>query len=319
MILRVILLALLLLTACTPPPPAPPSAPAPLSPGFEVTGHRGARGLKPENTLPAFETALDLMVVTLELDLHLTADHTLLIWHDPELDRSKCTYTGPDPAPASRRISELSFTQTRGFRCDLNPDPRAFPAQDNQPTLLAGDDYRPLSLAQLFDFVAVYAASPQKSAAQRQNAARVHLNIETKRKPDDPTAIGDGWDGRTPGPFEHEIVRLVETSDLVSRVIVQSFVHPSLWAVHSLNPDLRLAALTSRGAPTPATYAGNGAAIWSPRWQDLTPALLDEAHAAGLRVIPWTVNDPADMRRLIALGVDGLITDRPDRLLSLQP
>lgn len=316
-----LLSALLLLFGACSAPASPPAvySPSPLPASFDVQGHRGARGLKPENTLPAFETALDLMVTTLELDLHFSADRVVVIWHDDELAPAKCQHSGPDAAPPSRRISDLTFAQLRHFRCALNPDPRQFPDQNDAPTLLAGDDYRPISLVQLFDFVETYAAAPQKSAAQRAHARSVHFNIETKRHPDDPAAIGDGWDGQTPGPFEREIVALIESRNLVARVIVQSFVHESLWAVRALNPDLRLAALSSRGRPAPAAYAQAGAAIWSPRWQDITPALLQEAHDAALRVIPWTVNEPEAMRQLIALGVDGIISDRPDLLLALQP
>jgi glycerophosphoryl diester phosphodiesterase len=295
---------------------------------FDVEGHRGARGLKPENSLPAFETALDLGVTTLELDLHYTADGVVVVWHDPTLDNSKCglepmaTVAAPDPDSLVKGgdallISQLSFDQVKAYRCDRNPEPDRFSDQDNSPTLLAGDNYHIVSLAELFDFVARYSQSEQKSAAQRENARRVQFNIETKRVPDQPQAIGDGFDGQKPGPFEQAILELVEEYGLTDRVIIQSFDHRSLWAVRSVNQEIRLAALTAGTPVAIGQYASHGATIWSPDYTLLTPNLIAEAHEAGLQIIPWTVNEPEAMRQLIEWGVDGIISDRPDWLLAI--
>jgi glycerophosphoryl diester phosphodiesterase len=335
---RCICLLGLLLAACTVPVTMPAQsvpastaqsiATATLPEGFDVEGHRGTRGLKPENTLPAFETALDLGVTTLELDLHYTADGVAVIWHDDSIGKDKCQLdlVASDPLPpdpdlvstpkSALMISQLTFNQVQKYHCDRNPDPDQFPEQRNGPTPLAGDRYQIISLAELFDFVDAYGANVRKSAAQQENARRVQFNVETKRQPNNPAGINDGFDGTNPGSLEQAIVDLVEQRGLVERVIVQSFDHRSLWAVRKLNPAIRLAALTS-GRADPAAYAAQGAAIWSPQATDLTPALLEEAHMAGLQVVPWTVNDPGDMRRLIDLGVDGLISDRPDVLLML--
>lgn len=317
-----ILLGVLLATACTPaPPPAPANG---LPPGFDLQGHRGARGLRPENTLPAFETALDLGVTTLELDLHLTADGEVVIWHDDAITPDKCALPAdsvpplpPDPTRAPR-IAALTFAELQRYRCDHNPDPGRFPQQQPIATTLAGDDYRITRLADLFDFVARYALSEQKGAEQRAAAAQVQFNIETKRKPDDPAAIGDAFDGVNPGQFEREIARIVAEQGLTDRVVLQSFDHRSLWAMYSLNPAIRLAALTTGGVDLP-DLAQRGATIWSPDFATLDPARLQEAHALGLLVVPWTVNDPVAMGRLIEMGVDGLITDRPDLLLAWLP
>ena len=293
---------------------------------LDVQGHRGARGLKPENTLPAFETALDLGVTTLELDLHLTADGVPVIWHDPGIGKEKCrrdpaaTVAAPDPDSVvpggdSLQISRLTLTQVQTYLCDRNPDASAYPDQDNAPTALAGANYHIISLAQLFDFVTAYAVAPGKSAAQRAGAEAVQFNAETKRRPQMPETIGDGFDGVNPGPFELAILELVDARGLTPRVVIQSFDHRSLWVIASVNEAIRLAALTSDAAQ-PAAYAAAGAAIWSPSYTSLTPTLLAEAHEAGLLVIPWTVNDPAVMRELLTLGVDGIISDRPDLVLG---
>ncbi|MFO7634224.1 MAG: glycerophosphodiester phosphodiesterase family protein [Caldilinea sp.] len=325
--------SLLWLATCAPPAtlPLPFSTPDPPqtllpSPNFDVQGHRGARGLQPENTLPAFEVALDLGAPTLELDLHLTADGQVVIWHDEAISADKCylvTADGPAPPDPSDRsvareslyIARQTVAEVQQYRCDRNPDPGRFPLQAATPTLLAGDDYRIVRLADLFSFVDRYANAHEKSDRQRANAAQVHFNIETKRKPGNPAAIGDGFDGNHPGRFEQEIARLVEEAALTDRVILQSFDHRSLWAMRTILPELRLAALTS-GATALPDLVSRGADIWSPDFTTLSQALLDEAHELGLTVIPWTVNEPADMQRLIEMGVDGLITDRPDLLLD---
>lgn len=296
---------------------------------FDVQGHRGARGLKPENTLPAFEIALDLGVDTLELDLHLTADDVVVVWHDPVIDRSKCALdpslgapTAPDPDArgvdeSALMIRRLTFAQIQEYRCDRNPDPRLFPDQDRDATTLAGDRYQIISLDQLFQFVESYAISAQKTVAQRQNASMARFNLETKRRPDNPDAIGDEFDGTTPGVFERAIVNLVQAHNLTNRVTIQSFDHRSLWAVGQIAPQIRLAALISEPTAVDA-LAAKGSAILSPRSTLVTPMLLAQAHAHGLKVIPWTVNEPEEMQRLITMGVDGLITDRPDLLLALE-
>ena len=242
---RWIFLLGLLLAACTVPVTTPtPSVPAPtaestvtaaLPDGFDVQGHRGARGLKPENTLPAFETALDKGVTTLEVDLHYTADGVVVIWHDDSIGKDKCRLDPaaseplpPDPdsvttPKAALMISQLTFDQVQKYRCDRNPEPDRFPEQRNAPTSLAGDRYQIISLAELFDFVDAYAADVSKSGAQQENARRVQFNVETKRRPDNPAGINDGFDGSNSGPFEQAIVGLVEQRGLAERAIVQSF------------------------------------------------------------------------------------------------
>jgi len=313
--------------------PAPTSEPIidisrALPDSIDAQGHRGARGLKPENTLPAFETALDLGVDTLELDLHYTNDGVVVIWHDDEIEKGKCgldpetAVDTPDPDSLVKwgeglMISQLTFEQVQAYLCDRNPDNGRFPEQNNALTAVSGQNYHIISLAELFDFVDAYSQSPEKSEAQRANAAQVQFNIETKRKENTPKGIGDDFDGENPGAFELEILQLVEEYGLEDRVIVQSFDHRSLWAIRSVNDTIQLAALSSNKTDL-NTIAENGASIWSPKASILTTSLVEEAHALGLQVIPWTVNDPDDMGTLINMGVDGLISDRPDLLLALE-
>lgn len=291
---------------------------------FDVQGHRGARGLQPENTLPGFETALDLGVTTLELDLHFTGDGAVVVWHDPVITGDKCrldpdaTVAAPDPATAADRelaIAVLARDQLRAYRCDTNPDPGRFPEQSPTPTDLAGSNYAIVTLEELFEFVARYETDPTKSDAQRAAAAAVRFNVETKRVPDLPATIGDGFDGTNAGPFEEAILDAVAGFSLSDRVTIQSFDHRSLQAIRAVDPDISLAALTRRNEPFAASFV-EFADIWSPDYRSLSAGALSQAQATGMLVIPWTVNEPADMERLIGLGVDGLITDRPDLLIA---
>ncbi len=138
------------------------------------------------------------------------------------------------------------------------------------------------------------------------------FNVETQRKPDDPGAIGDGFDCETAGPFERAIIAAIGDAGLTDRVSIQSFDHRSLWAVRAETPAIDLVALTGGGVPDFAELARRGAGTSSPDQRSVTDAAVSAAHGAGLLVVPWTVNDPAAMDRLIELGVDGIITDRPD-------
>jgi glycerophosphoryl diester phosphodiesterase len=299
---------------------------AQLPSGFDVEGHRGARGLLPENTMPAFEAALDLGVTTLELDLHLTQDGEVVVWHDPIIDDAKCRLPddpadpdAPNPKNPLRRvfISQQPLSVVQSYQCDLNADEARFPDQTPYNMPLSGSDYRIVTLNELFDFVEQYANSEQKTEAQRENAANVQFNIETKRNPDNPEYIDDGFTGGEAGPFELAILDIVNGRSLTNRVIIQSFDHRSLRVIRELDSDIRLAALTRGGEAKVQVYAGYKFDIWSPNQKDLTADLVAAAHEEGLLVIPWTVDEIEDMQRLIEWGVDGLITDYPDRLMSL--
>ncbi|MEN8234816.1 MAG: glycerophosphodiester phosphodiesterase family protein [Actinomycetota bacterium] len=293
--------------------------------GFDVQGHRGARGLKPESTLPGFEKALDLGVTTLELDLHYTADGDVIVWHDPVIDPGKCrrpdgsdaAVPDPDDPIASETelaVRALAATTLRSLMCDRNPNPDRFPRQNADPTALAGNDFGIVTLGELFAFVDEYAGSDAKTAAQRDGARTVRFNIETKRNPQDPAEIGDGFDGVNVGPFESQLLEVIDGYGFSDRVVIQSFDRRSLEAIHRADPTIPLAALTVSTDDDLAAYARLGISIWSPRAATVNRDRIEVAHAVGLAVVPWTVNDPEEMARLIDAGVDGLITDRPDLL-----
>ncbi len=333
--ITLVLAAVLVAGACqgapaVPESEAPPETVAPPTTAietpetdFDLQGHRGARGLQPENTLPSFETALDIGVTTLELDLHFSADGEVVIWHDAVVDPAKCGREPgapsdvPDPDdpgvdPASLAIRSLSVDQLRWFRCDRNPDLAKFPDQNPTPTDIAGDSYRIVTLDDLFDLVERYAQDPAKTAVQRDGATIVQFNVETKRKLRDPGAIGDGFDGENVGPFEQRLLEVITRRQMGARVTIQSFDPRSLAAIAAVDPDIRLVLLTAAGSPDFQELATEGIWGWSPNASVVTRDLIVDAHEAGLVVVPWTVNDLVLARSLLDAGVDGIITDRPD-------
>ena len=287
---------------------------------FDVEGHRGTRGHAPENTLAAFKRALAIGVTTLETDLAVTRDGILVISHNPSLNPDLVRAPDGRWLPANGPpIRTLTLEELK--RYDIGRiDPasnyaRQFPEQ--QPV----DGERFPTLADLFDLV----------KAQR---SPVRLNLETKL---DPARADETVD---PATFARLVVAAVRAAGFSDRVTVQSFDWRTLVEARKLAPEIPTACLTiqtsdndnvraTAGAPSAWTagfdlrdFAGSvprlahaaDCAIWSPLARNVTPENLREAHALGMRVLPWTVNDPAIMARLIDQGVDGLITDYPDRL-----
>jgi len=295
---------------------------------FDLQGHRGARGLAPENTLPAFARALSIGVTTLELDVGMTEDGVVVVAHDRRLNPDLARGTdGRWLAGQTRTIRSLTFHELQRYDVGrLRPGSdysKRFPEQRRM------DGVRIPKLADVFDL------------ARRAHNDEVRFNIETKLSPLAPeeTAPAEA--------LARALIEVVRAAGVERRTTVQSFDWRTLAVVQRDAPGIATAYLTSDadnlreagGEPSPwtnglrradhggsvprmvaAAAAAAGAAgpraarIWSPNHRDLTEALVKEAQALGLGVLPWTVNDPADMERLIAWGVDGIITDYPDRL-----
>lgn len=287
---------------------------------FDLEAHRGGRGLFPENTLAAFRGALAIGVTTLETDLAATSDGVLVISHDPALSGDKVR--GPDgqwvsdPGPL---IHSLTLAEVKRYELGrLNPASRY---ARNWPDQRPQDGERFPTLAELF---ALTAARPKS----------VRFNIETKITP---TAPGDTVDART---FARMVVDEVQRVGMEGQVTIQSFDWSTLIEVRKIAPGIETACLTiespdmdtvkadtSGASPWQAglkrdDYANSlpqlakaaGCGTWSMFWRNLTPERIAEAHALQLKVLPWTVNEKDDMRRLIDWKVDGIITDYPDRL-----
>ena len=273
---------------------------------FDLQGHRGARGLFPENTLEGFRAALAVGVDTFELDVGLTADGVVVVHHDPALNQDVAR--GPDGTwlqGAERLIHQLTVAELAGYDVGrLRPGtPYAALFADQQP----------------YDGARV----PTLASVLRVDPA-VCFNIEMKTDPRHPH--------RTAGPaaLADATLAVIDAAGAAGRITMESFDWRGPRHVRRVRPDIRLAWLTRMetirdartwwdgphvgdyGGSIPRAVAAEGGPIWAPDHHDLDAELVAEAHQLGLLVIPWTVNRPEDMRRLIGWQVDGLITDRPD-------
>ena len=289
---------------------------------LDLQGHRGARGLAPENTLPAFERALALGVTTLELDIAITSDGVPVISHEPKLN--------PDiTRDASGRFLEqwgpaihaMTWAQLQAYDVGrLKPGTeyaRQFP--DQTPV----DGTRIPRLSDLFDLV------------KRSGDGRVRFDIETKLNPERPEET------LAPEPFARALVDEIRKAGMASRAQIQSFDWRTLQVVQKIAPEIASVYLTIQrrfdnvgaGRPegsawtagfqyrdhgsVPKMIKAAGGSGWSAYFDDLDAQKVKEAQALGLKVLAWTVNDPAVMARVLGYGVDGLITDRPDRARKL--
>jgi glycerophosphoryl diester phosphodiesterase len=264
--------------------------------GFDLQGHRGARGLAPENTLPGFAAALAVGVTTLELDTGVTKDGVVVIHHDRRLNPDIAR--GPDgrwvdaPAPL---IHELTFEQLRRYDVGrLRPGSKT---SEGFPEQAPADGARVPRLAELFDLVA------------KAGHTAVRFNIETKLTPQAPEET------LAPEAFALAVIAEIRKAGVEARASIQSFDWRTLLVVEREAPAIATVYLTGRrreGSQPAAVHAAGGR-IWSPNHLEMDSASVVEARALGLRVIPWTVNEPAAIERVLDLAVDGLITDYPDR------
>jgi glycerophosphoryl diester phosphodiesterase len=296
-------------------------APLLLAAAFDLEGHRGARGLAPENTLVAFAKALGLGVSTLEMDLAVTRDGVVIVSHDPALNAD--ITRGPDGRwlePPTPRILDLTHAELRRYDVGRLRPGALYAAQ--YPDQLPADGTRMPMLREVFDL------------AHRAGNGEVRFNIETKIDPGKPELTP------TPAAFVKAVLDVVRGAKAARRTMLQSFDWRTLRLVQETAPEIETVCLTTdelggrqleRGQPGASPWLGGldaddygGSAprlaaaamcrVWSPRFRDLTAEGLAEAHRLGLRVVPWTANEAADMKALIEMGVDGIITDRPDRL-----
>ena len=223
------------------------------------------------------------------------------------------------------------MAQLRSYHADINPDPARFPTQNNtaNPVAAAFAQQRGLNvfglptLDDLFEFAAAYAGpvgnALGKSADQLAKATRTIFDLELKRVPGRPELIDDGFDGQSAGLLEERVLECIHRHGVLERTVVRSFDHRSVMAIKQREPRLRTAVLVAATAPVvPEELVQRaGASIYCPNFQFLDQAQVRRLHAAGVAVLPWTVNDPADWQRLLQWGVDGITTDYPDRLAAM--
>ena len=253
-----------------------------------VHGHRGARAVRPENTMPAFEYALRIGVDVLELDLAVTRDNVLVVSHDPKLSDAICT--APQGWKGSNVIRKMTLDQLRLWDCGAKRNPQ-FPRQE------------PVPGTRVPTFDEVLALAPRGT---------FEFNVETK--------IYAKYPELTPAPeeFSRLLLEAIRKHKLEKRVIVQSFDFRTLKAMKAMAPEIRLSALfepLTTWDPIKATVE-LGAPIISPHYRLVNKGFVERAHKAGLQVVPWTANDEAEWRKLADAKVDAIISDDPAALLA---
>jgi glycerophosphoryl diester phosphodiesterase len=286
---------------------------------FDIEAHRGGRGLLPENTLVSFANALSMGVDTLELDVGVTADEAIVISHErrlnPDLARGG---DGNYVASPGTPFVKLSLDEVKQFDVGQIRPGSTYAAQFPEQHAVPGT--RIPTLKELIGLV------------RRSGNKQVRLNVETKIDPNHPD------ESPPPERFVALLLELLRAEKFEDRVMVQSFDWRTLQLVQQRAPAIPTVYLTlqvgreptvfpdkasewtagfnpaDHGGSIPRTIKAAGGAIWSPYSRDVTPELIAESHALGLKVVAWTVNDPAGMARLIEMGADGIISDRPDLL-----
>jgi len=250
---------------------------------LSLQGHRGAAALAPENTLASFRKAIELGADAVEMDLQATRDGVVVIIHDDTVDRT---------TDGHGRVTDLGLAEIKRLDAGVKFGP-AFRGE------------RIPTLREVIDLV------------KTSGKDRFRLNLEIK--------FAEGREGQ-PADLEERILQVLRETDFLGRVTVQSFHHPSPAKMKTLAPSIPTGLLVGqRRQPNDPVAAVRQyhADYYAPHYSLVTAELLGALHRAGIPVVTWTVNDPADMRRLIEMGVgtvpgDGIISDYPDRLVNLR-
>jgi len=267
---------------------------------FDLEGHRGARGLEPENTIPAFKKAMDIGVNTIELDLAVTKDSQLIVSHEPYMNYHTCLDSLGNPIEAKDSLKynvfKMTYKQVQLFDCGIIGNPR-FPEQKKQKIT------KPL-----FKDVIAFCESYIKKIG-----STVAYNIEIKT---DPRA--DHIFHPDVSTFSDLLIQMIDTVIPKNRVTLQSFDFRVLEYLHSTYPQYKLAALVEKGsAAVNLNRLSFKPDIYSPMYTLLNKSEIDTLKSLNINITPWTVNDTIQMVKLLDWGVNGIITDYPNRAISL--
>ena len=273
---------------------------------YEIQGHRGCRGLMPENSIPAFLRALDLGVQTLEMDVVVSRDRQVVVSHEPYFHSDYCSKPDGTPVLKSDKINlyQLDYEDIKKYDIGLRGN-AAFPEQQKMSV------YKPL-LSDVIETVENY--------LKTKNLPLCKYNIEIKSEEAE-------YDVSQPQPAEFsELVNTVLVQKKINprRVVLQSFDfnvlkiwHEQIAKGHFLAVELSALVSNMKGVEANLTKLGFMPAIYSPYYRLLTTNSVQELQKRGIKVIPWTVNTLDEMKQVKALGTDGLITDYPDRARGL--
>ena len=271
---------------------------------FDKQGHRGCRGLMPENTIPAMVKAIELGVTTLETDAIITKDKKVILSHEPFFNHEITTRADGSPVveteEKSLNIYQMDYAEVKKFDVGLRPHPR-FPGQQKLAVV------KPL-LSDMIDSVEQYCNNHHKKPP--------FYNIETKSKP----ATDDLYHPK-PAEFVELLVAVIKEKKIEDRAIIQSFDPRTLQYLHEHYPKLKTALLIEDFDKKPFALQlrdlGFIPSIYSPAFSLVTPLLVKQCKDAGSSLIPWTVNDIEKIKELKKMGVDGIISDFPDLFAQL--
>ncbi|CAN5307094.1 glycerophosphodiester phosphodiesterase family protein [soil metagenome] len=271
-------------------------------PKFDVQGHRGARGLKPENSIPSFIAALDSGVTTIEMDVAITKDHQIVVSHEPWMNAAICQCAGKIITAKNEmkfNIFQMTYDEVKNWDCGLKGNEK-FPEQEKMVM------YKPL----LRDVILAV-----ENHIKNYTKYEVDYNIEIKSLPE-----GDGKFHPKPEEFSEMVYALLDQYLPMERVIIQSFDFRILKYWHKKYPEIRLAALVEnlKTIDEHIKELGFVPSIYSPDYKLLDKDEVKHCHELKMRVVPWTVNDPAEMIALKGMNVDGFITDYPDRARKIK-
>lgn len=268
---------------------------------FDLQGHRGARGLFPENSLEGFISAVDLMVNTIEMDVVISKDQQVVVSHEPWISSTICWGRNDKPVAEGKglNIYQMNYDQVTNYNCGSQPHPD-FPLQAKLST------FKPL-LSEVITEV------ESNSAALEIPAPK--YNIEIKSTPE-----GDDVFHPKPIEFCKLVLAQVNEANIHDRVIIQSFDVRALQASKQLDASIPVALLISEtnGFEKDLEKLGFTPEIYSPNYRLVDEEMIRACHQNNIQIIPWTVNEEEDMEKLLDLGVDGLITDYPDIALTLK-
>lgn len=295
---------------------------------FDFEAHRGGRDARPENTLASFAYAMELGVTTLEMDMQMTKDGHIVISHNPFMNPNLAQLNGKYVEANKYDIRTMTLAEVKQFDLGtMNPKAGDY-YEGHGKTQVSVPGTKMPTLEEVFEL------------AQAYGNDKVIFNIETKSYADPEDAAYKN--SPNPAVFVKKVNEIVKKYGMEDRVTLQSFDWRTLKEMKKINPNITLVALSSEqpswgwvdgcylkvGDKKPSPWLGGlnindyhgnyvkaahdiGADIVSPYWEELSPQLVSEAHELGMKVVPWTVNNPQKMNMLIDMGVDGMISDKP--------
>lgn len=272
-----------------------------MSQEFDLQGHRGARGLFPENSIEGFLAAADLMVNTLEMDVVITADKQVVVSHEPWISSAICWGLDDKPVPEGKELNiyKMMYDEVTNYNCGSQRHPD-FPLQAKMPI------FKPL-LSEVVTEV--------DKLIRKLEIEPVNYNIEIKSTPE-----GDNIFHPEPEEFCQLVYDQLLASGIKELTTIQSFDVRALREMKNIDSSIPVALLIyeTAGFESDLEQLGFTPEIYSPYYKLVDATLVNNCKENGIKIIPWTVNEEEEMVELLELGVDGIITDYPDVAITLK-